>query len=103
MPSRSPPLHQSRLFGRDPLQQFRRRFIRRILLDQLAPHGEVQHEPAQAVNGVRRVRHTVVEGEQPIGVHRNSASVRIPFNWSRTDITWASALVSSSRSVSGSP
>ena len=91
------------LYHVNSFQQRRGRFIGRILLHQLATHGEVQHEPAQAANGVWRLGHTVVEGEQPVDIHRNSASVRIPFNWSRTDITSASAVVSSTRSVSGSP
>ena len=92
-----------RLLLRNPLQQFPRRLIRRVLLHQLPAHGEVQHKAAQAADGVWCVGHAIIEGEEAVWIHRTSATVRIPFNSSRTDMTSASAAVSSLRSVSGSP
>ena len=40
----------------NPLEQFGRGFVLRILLHQLSPHGEIENEPAQARDGVGRRR-----------------------------------------------
>ena len=37
------------------------RFFRRILLHEPPPNGQVQHEPAQAADDIRRVRDAIVE------------------------------------------
>ena len=94
---------QPRLFSRNPLQQFRRRFVSWVLFYQLPPHGKVQHEAPQPGDGVWRFGYAVIEGKQAGGVHRTSASVKIPFSRSRNDATSASAFISSSSSLSGSP
>jgi len=46
--SRYSPAFKPRLLGRDPLQQFRRRFVPRVLRHQLAARGQIENEAAQA-------------------------------------------------------
>ncbi len=86
----------------------RRRLIRRILLDQLPAHRQIEHEPSQPRDCVRRVRDALVVRQQaPVRkvarVHRASASARIAFSRSRSSAVSASAASRSARSVSGSP
>ena len=76
-------LHQPHLLLRDPLQQFRRRLVARILRHELAAHGQIENEAAQAGYRVRRVSNLLVMRQQAFGVHRASASAKIAFNWSR--------------------
>ena len=92
--SKGPRLHQPRLLRRDPLQQFRRRFVVRVLRHQLAAHGQIENEAAQPRDRVGRVGDALVVREQAFGVHRASASARIAFNWSRRLAVSASAALS---------
>ena len=67
--SGSRPINRSRFVSSNVLQQPRRRFIRRVLFHRVAAYGRVQHEAAQAADGVRRVSHPVMEGKEAFGVH----------------------------------
>ena len=97
-----PCLHQPRLLGCDPLQQLRRRFVVRVLRHQLSAHGQIENEASQARDRVRSVGDLFVMGQQPVGVHRVSASVRIAFNRSRKSAASASATDSFSSNAYGS-
>ena len=77
------PFFTSLAFSCNPLEQFGRRFVLRVLLDQLPPHREVEDEPAQARNGVGRFADAVEMGKKRSAVHRSSAFSRIALSWSR--------------------
>ena len=57
-------LHQPRFLRRDPLQQLRRRLVVRVLRHELAAHGQIENEPAQAGNRVGRVGDAFIVGQQ---------------------------------------
>ena len=65
------PAFTSRAFSAcDPLQQFRRRLVVRILRHQLPAHGQIENEPAQARDRVGRIGDAVDNGRA--GARRSS-------------------------------
>ena len=98
-----PLLTKPRLLRLNPLQQFRRRFILRILLHKLSPHRQIQNKPPQARHSIGCFADLFEMFQQPFRAHRSSASSRMAFSWSRSLAVSASLSCSLASSSAGSP